>query len=105
MSILDLWKEMTPPKEVVQQTKNQDIHLPTVWSDKPWWCQPWSILLKGSSLIIGSWWFHHLWVTVIVAIPVLAWMGFFLLVYPPLMKREEMGGNVGIRDVDGTDSR
>ncbi|MBW4417897.1 MAG: hypothetical protein KME13_01560 [Myxacorys californica WJT36-NPBG1] len=54
-----------------------------VWDYKPWWCQPWSILLTGVALIGGSWLLLHLiWVTVLVAIPVLAWMGFFLLVYP-----------------------
>lgn len=54
-----------------------------VWDYKPWWCQPWSILLTGISLISGSWFFFKLiWLTGLVAIPVLAWMGFFLLVYP-----------------------
>jgi hypothetical protein len=82
---------MTPPNEIIQQTKNKDNHLPTVWSYKPWWCQPWSILLTGCCLIVGSWGlFHHIWVTAIVAIPVITWMGFFLLVYPQLMKGEEM---------------
>ncbi|MBM0743572.1 hypothetical protein JOY44_18465 [Phormidium sp. CLA17] len=62
-----------------------------MWSYKPWWCQPWSILLTGNSLILGSWGlFHRMWITAIVAIPVLAWMGFFLLVYPQLMKGAEM---------------
>jgi hypothetical protein len=56
------------------------------WSYKPWWCQPWSILLTGSSLIAASWWtIHQLWFTVLVAIPVGVWMGFFLLVWPSLM--------------------
>ena len=56
---------------------------PTVWDYKPWWCQPWSILLTGIALIGGSWLLLHLlWVTLLVAVPVLTWMGFFLLVYP-----------------------
>jgi len=58
------------------------------WDYKPWWCQPWSILLTGVTLIIGSWLLLKiLWVTVIVAIPVLVWMGFFLLIWPQLMIR------------------
>ncbi|BAT53732.1 hypothetical protein NOS3756_26940 [Nostoc sp. NIES-3756] len=58
------------------------------WDYKPWWCQPWSILLTGVTLIIGSWLLLKIiWVTVIVAIPVLIWMGFFLLVWPQLMIR------------------
>jgi hypothetical protein len=53
---------------------------------KPWWCQPWSILLTGSVLISGSWLLTKMiWVTIVVAVPVLTWMGFFLLVYPRAM--------------------
>ncbi len=56
------------------------------WNYKPWWCQPWSILLTGITLIMGSWLvFHKLWVTAIVAVPLVAWMGFFLLIWPRLM--------------------
>lgn len=57
------------------------------WDYKPWWCQPWSILLTGITLISGSWFlFKIIWVTLIVAVPVLTWMGFFLLIWPKLMK-------------------
>ncbi|NER33618.1 MAG: hypothetical protein F6J93_06105 [Oscillatoria sp. SIO1A7] len=56
------------------------------WDYKPWWCQPWSILLTGVSLISSSWFiFHRIWATAIVALPVLTWMGFFLLLWPKLM--------------------
>lgn len=57
------------------------------WNYKPWWCQPWSILLTGVGAIGGSWllW-HRLWVTGMVALPLSAWMGFFLLVWPRLMQ-------------------
>ncbi len=56
------------------------------WNYKPWWCQPWSILLTGVTLISGSWLlFKTIWLTVLVAIPLLVWMGFFLLVWPQLM--------------------
>jgi hypothetical protein len=58
---------------------------PSVWDYKPWWCQPWSIILTGISLIGGSWLLlNNLWVTVFVAIPVLAWMIYFVLVFPKL---------------------
>lgn len=58
------------------------------WDYKPWWCQPWSILLTGVGLIAGSWLFlHRLWVTGLVAVPVLSWMGFFLLIWPRLVVR------------------
>jgi hypothetical protein len=57
------------------------------WSHKPWWCQPWSILLTGITLMGGSWvlW-KTIWVTVVVSLPVLIWMSFFLLLWPQLMK-------------------
>jgi hypothetical protein len=58
----------------------------SIWTLKPWWCQPWSIGLTGITLIAGSWGLWHLrWVTIAVAIPVLGWMGFFLLLYPKLV--------------------
>lgn len=64
----------------------------SVWNYKPWWCQPWSILLVGITIIGGSWlifkiMFGMLWLAVLIAIPVIAWMGFFLLVYPQLVIR------------------
>ncbi|BAZ70201.1 MAG: hypothetical protein KME28_23845 [Pelatocladus maniniholoensis HA4357-MV3] len=58
------------------------------WKFKPWWCQPWSILLTGVTLISGSWIILKIvWLTVLIAIPVLTWMGFFLLIWPSLMIR------------------
>jgi len=59
-----------------------------VWATKPWWCQPWSIVLTGIVSIGGSWLlFHRFWVTGLVAIPVLTWMVYFLLVYPQLFRQ------------------
>lgn len=58
----------------------------TVWDYKPWWCQPWSILLTGITIISGSWFlFKILWLTVLLSIPILIWMVFFILVYPALV--------------------
>ncbi|QLE54744.1 DUF6737 family protein [Nostoc sp. TCL26-01] len=58
------------------------------WDYKPWWCQPWSILLTGFTLIGGSWLLLKIiWLTVVIAIPVFIWMGFFLLIWPQLMVR------------------
>ncbi|MGJ3246693.1 MAG: DUF6737 family protein [Elainellaceae cyanobacterium] len=57
-----------------------------IWDYKPWWCQPWSIVLTGVTLISGSWiLFRTVWITAIIAMPILAWMGFFLLIYPRLV--------------------
>jgi hypothetical protein len=58
------------------------------WKYKPWWCQPWSILLTGITIISSSWLiFHTIWLTVIISMPVLVWMAFFLLIWPQLMIR------------------
>ncbi|HEY9607011.1 MAG TPA: DUF6737 family protein [Allocoleopsis sp.] len=56
------------------------------WSYKPWWCQPWSILLTGTAIIAGSWFLvKTLWVTIAIALPILVWWAFFLLLWPRLM--------------------
>jgi hypothetical protein len=53
------------------------------WSHKPWWCQPWSILLTGSLAIAGSWLLLHIWwLSGGVALVVLAWWLLFLVVVP-----------------------
>ncbi|MGF1458560.1 MAG: DUF6737 family protein [Leptolyngbyaceae cyanobacterium] len=58
----------------------------SVWQHKPRWCQPWSILLTGITVISGSWLlFHRYWLTGLIALPITAWMGFFILIYPRLM--------------------
>ncbi|BAU14790.1 hypothetical protein LEP3755_53430 [Leptolyngbya sp. NIES-3755] len=59
-----------------------------IWDYKPWWCQPWSILLTGVGLISSSWLLlHSIWITIAVSIPVLTWMVFFLLIYPKAMSK------------------
>ncbi len=59
----------------------------SVWDYKPWWCQPWSILLTGCVIISGSWLLlHRFWITGLVAVPILLWMYYFLLVYPRLVQ-------------------
>ncbi|KOP27197.1 hypothetical protein AMR41_07605 [Hapalosiphon sp. MRB220] len=76
------------------------------WKFKPWWCQPWSILLTGVSLISGSWIiFKIAWLTVLIAIPVLTWMGFFLLIWPPLMIRSGILESYQLSINENTDKR
>ena len=54
-----------------------------IWRLKPWWCQPWSILLTGVAVVAGSWWWLRLWwLTVPLAAAVLVWWWLFLLVVP-----------------------
>lgn len=65
------------------------------WKYKPWWCQPWSIVLTGVTLVTGIWLiFKIVWLTILVAIPLLIWMGFFLLIWPQLMIRSGVLDNL-----------
>lgn len=60
------------------------------WNYKPWWCQPWSILVTGITLIAGTWLVTKIiWLTILVALPVLAWMGLFLILWPQAMKQAQ----------------
>ncbi|NEQ26539.1 MAG: hypothetical protein F6K28_47425, partial [Microcoleus sp. SIO2G3] len=53
----------------------------SVWDYKPWWCQPWSIVSTGVAIVTASWFLLKLWwITALVALPILAWMGYFLLI-------------------------
>lgn len=58
------------------------------WDYNPWWCQPWSILLTGTILISGSWFIWRMvWLTLVISVPVLTWMVFFLLIWPSLVRQ------------------
>ena len=55
-----------------------------VWDTKPVWCQPWSILLTGGSIIAGANALSHgtlLW-TALAAGPILVWWFVFLVALP-----------------------
>lgn len=55
----------------------------TLWETKPWWCQPWSILLTGVVIPTGSWLvLHRLWITVPVAGAIALWWMLFLVLVP-----------------------
>jgi uncharacterized membrane protein len=59
-----------------------------VWNDKPRWCQPWSILLTGITIISGCWFFTRiLWLTILIALPILIWWFVFLILYPQAMRK------------------
>jgi hypothetical protein len=86
---------------MTQPEPNLNQPIDRIWDYKPWWCQPWSILLTGNGLIAASWLLgHRYWLTGLVALPLVAWMGFFILVFPQLaresglldaMKQEQAG--------------
>ena len=60
-----------------------DIQNSTIWDHKPWWCQPWSILLTGLSAVALSWLLlHQWWFTALVSAAVLGWWALFLVLVP-----------------------
>jgi hypothetical protein len=62
---------------------------PSIWSHKPWWCQPWSILLTGVAVVTISWLlFGRWWLTLVVAIGVLLWWWLFLVLVPAAWRQE-----------------
>ena len=70
-----------------------------LWSHKPWWCQPWSILLSGVAMVGGSWWWLRLWwVSLPLAAAVLLWWWLFLVAVPAAYAAEVVRG--GILSVD-----
>lgn len=59
-----------------------------VWNYKPWWCQPWSILLTGIALVGASWFLTKtFWIVAGISIPILVWWGYFLILYPRLARQ------------------
>ncbi len=63
-----------------------------LWALKPWWCQPWSILLTGCAAIAGSWLLlARLWITIPCAGLVLLWWWLFLVLVPASY-RAQAGG-------------
>lgn len=54
-----------------------------IWDYKPGWCQPWSIILTGLTIIAVSWLIlHSVWLTVAISLPIVAWWVYFLILYP-----------------------
>ena len=59
-----------------------------LWNYKPWWCQPWSIILTGITIITGSWLiFHNLWLSILVTMPIIVWWVYFLILYPQMVQK------------------
>lgn len=58
------------------------------WQLKPWWCQPWSILLTGAiAIFLAARLTHNWWLTAGVALPISLWWGYFLIVWPRLLRQ------------------
>jgi hypothetical protein len=59
-----------------------------VWDYKPWWCQPWSIILTGIFLILGSWLLiKNPWLTIFLSLLICLWWVYFLLIYPQIVAK------------------
>lgn len=62
-----------------------------LWEHKPWWCQPWTIILTGSIIIVGSWLlFQTIWFTVPVAILIVLWWTYFLIIVPRILADQDL---------------
>jgi hypothetical protein len=61
----------------------------SIWDSKPWWCQPWTILLTGTAVILASWWLlHQPWITALVAAAIVAWWILFLVLVPQAYRNQ-----------------
>jgi hypothetical protein len=62
-----------------------------LWEHKPWWCQPWTIILTGIIIVAGSWLvFQTIWLTVPIAILIVLWWTYFLIVVPRLLAAQDL---------------
>jgi hypothetical protein len=64
----------------------EELVSPNMWQSKPWWCQPWTIILTGVIIITSSWLiFHKFWLTLPVAALIILWWTYFLIIVPRLL--------------------
>lgn len=55
----------------------------SIWNHKPWWCQPWSIVLTGVGAVTGSWIvLQRWWISAPLGLAVLMWWILFLVLVP-----------------------
>lgn len=71
-----------------------DSQYDSIWHHKPWWCQPWSIVLTGMAAMAFSWiWLQLWWLTALVTAAVLAWWGLFLVLVPKAWREASQPGD------------
>ncbi|KAI5426668.1 uncharacterized protein LOC127126144 isoform X2 [Lathyrus oleraceus] len=62
---------------------NLSLEYESVWDTKPAWCQPWTIVLTGFSIVAISWLiFQSVVVTSAISLLIFAWWYIFLYSYP-----------------------
>lgn len=58
------------------------------WAHKPWWCQPWTIVLTGLLVPSASWvLLHRWWISAPLVLGVLVWWLLFLVLVPAAQNR------------------
>jgi hypothetical protein len=58
-----------------------------LWQSKPWWCQPWTIILTGVLLVTISWLvLHSLWLTLPLSVLIVVWWTYFLVLVPQMLR-------------------
>ena len=61
------------------------------WDLKPFWCQPWSIILFGITVMAFIWFlFQNLIITSLVSFCIIAWWVLFLILVPVLYEKNTM---------------
>lgn len=61
---------------------------PSIWQYKPWWCQPWSILLTGIIIMSLSWLLlKTIWLTIVVSGLIIIWWLYFLIIFPKMIEK------------------
>jgi hypothetical protein len=67
---------------------NYETVSPDLWQSKPWWCQPWTIILTGVLIIAGSWLVLHIWwITIPLGILIGVWWLYFLVIVPRMLRQ------------------
>ena len=76
-----------------------------IWDYKPWWCQPWSIILTGITAISGSWLIlHTLWISIGVTVVMAVWWSYFLVIYPKVFAQYIASQQVDFSNSSGYDT-
>ena len=60
------------------------------WDLKPFWCQPWSIILTGLLIVgLSVYWPNNLILTIFLSLIILLWWYLFLVIAPTIYINEK----------------
>lgn len=63
----------------------------SIWVLKPWWCQPWTIVLTGLVVVAGSWLvLQRWWITAPLGVAVVLWWAVFLVLVPQAYRQSDV---------------